>query len=361
VQKESLLKRLLAKFKKKDKEVEEEQPVEKKEKQTEKKKKEKAPKEKKVKEKKKGKSKKQKEAAANDGQQILPEMAESDILDDTLNGSDAIILELEKEEVAKEEVKIKEKPKKKEKAKKDKTTKKDKKDSEASDGDEEKNKKPKKQKKKKEKKVKEKNIVLYDYGETPLTKKSVSFVFLVCLLLMLAVIALLVNYSGHANRRLAEEAFDEGDYLQCYQLLYGQHLNESQEVMFHQSKIHLKMDSLWNRYRSLAAEKQSAFKEVVKFILDGCHGLNPEISEQTINEAFDCVIYSEKATLYTQEMQKEERERDPLATISKMETVQEEGNRNIRRIVDFYSLDAIISVGYRVNCTKATNFRIWTT
>lgn len=115
------------------------------------------------------------------------------------------------------------------------------------------------------------------------------------------------------------------------------------------------------RYASLAAEKQSAFKEVVKFILDGRHGLNPEISEQTINEAFDCVIYSEKATLYTQEMQKEERERDPLATISKMETVQEEGNRNIRRIVDFYSLDAIISVGYRVNCTKATNFRIWTT
>ena len=44
-----------------------------------------------------------------------------------------------------------------------------------------------------------------------------------------------------------------------------------------------------------------------------------------------------------------------------MEIVQEEGNRNIRRIVDFYSLDAIISVGYRVNSTKATNFRIWAT
>ena len=56
-----------------------------------------------------------------------------------------------------------------------------------------------------------------------------------------------------------------------------------------------------------------------------------------------------------------EGELDPSATISKMETVQEEGNRNIRRIVDFYSLDAIISVGYRVNSTKATNFRIWAT
>ena len=56
-----------------------------------------------------------------------------------------------------------------------------------------------------------------------------------------------------------------------------------------------------------------------------------------------------------------EGELDPSATISKMETVQEEGNRNIRRTVDFYSLDAIISVGYRVNSTKATNFRIWAT
>ncbi len=49
------------------------------------------------------------------------------------------------------------------------------------------------------------------------------------------------------------------------------------------------------------------------------------------------------------------------ATVSKMEIVQIEGTRNVKRTLDFYSLDAIISVGYRVNSRKATNFRIWAT
>ena len=42
------------------------------------------------------------------------------------------------------------------------------------------------------------------------------------------------------------------------------------------------------------------------------------------------------------------------ATISKMEIVQTEGNRNVKRTLDFYNLDAIISVGYRVNSRKAS-------
>ena len=56
-----------------------------------------------------------------------------------------------------------------------------------------------------------------------------------------------------------------------------------------------------------------------------------------------------------------EGELQPEATISKMEIVQTEGNRNVKRMVDFYNLDAIISVGYRVNSRKATLFRIWAT
>ncbi len=49
------------------------------------------------------------------------------------------------------------------------------------------------------------------------------------------------------------------------------------------------------------------------------------------------------------------------STISKMETVQVEGTRSIKRQVDFYHLDAIIAVGYRVNSAKATKFRQWAT
>ena len=49
------------------------------------------------------------------------------------------------------------------------------------------------------------------------------------------------------------------------------------------------------------------------------------------------------------------------ATVSKMEIVQQEGARNITRSVDFYNLDAIIAVGYRVNSIRATQFRQWCT
>lgn len=49
------------------------------------------------------------------------------------------------------------------------------------------------------------------------------------------------------------------------------------------------------------------------------------------------------------------------ATISNMETVQKEGNRNVKRNIEFYCLDAIISVGYRVNSRRATQFRRWAT
>src|SRR3990167_3499239 len=49
------------------------------------------------------------------------------------------------------------------------------------------------------------------------------------------------------------------------------------------------------------------------------------------------------------------------STIRKFRIVQKEGARDIERETDFYNLDAIISVGYRVNSTKATQFRIWAT
>ncbi len=57
----------------------------------------------------------------------------------------------------------------------------------------------------------------------------------------------------------------------------------------------------------------------------------------------------------------EEEELDADATISKMEIVQQEGTRRVKREQIFYSLDAIISVGYRVNSRRATMFRQWAT
>ena len=57
----------------------------------------------------------------------------------------------------------------------------------------------------------------------------------------------------------------------------------------------------------------------------------------------------------------EEGELEINSTVSKMEIVQNEGGREVKRSIDFYNLDAIISVGYRVSSQKATRFRQWVT
>ena len=55
----------------------------------------------------------------------------------------------------------------------------------------------------------------------------------------------------------------------------------------------------------------------------------------------------------------EELQRD--TTCAKIAQVQKEGNREINRSIEYYNLDAIIAVGYRVNSKRVTQFRIWAT
>lgn len=57
----------------------------------------------------------------------------------------------------------------------------------------------------------------------------------------------------------------------------------------------------------------------------------------------------------------ETEELDKDSTVKKILTVQNEGNRQVKREQTFYNLDAIISVGYRVNSKQATHFRRWAT
>lgn len=49
------------------------------------------------------------------------------------------------------------------------------------------------------------------------------------------------------------------------------------------------------------------------------------------------------------------------STIRRTRRVQREGSRDVSRSISFYNLDAVISVGYRVNSRQATQFRIWAT
>ena len=54
-------------------------------------------------------------------------------------------------------------------------------------------------------------------------------------------------------------------------------------------------------------------------------------------------------------------ELDPEATVRRLRTVRREGAREVARTLDHFNLDAVISVGYRVNSRQATQFRIWAT
>ena len=54
-----------------------------------------------------------------------------------------------------------------------------------------------------------------------------------------------------------------------------------------------------------------------------------------------------------------ENELEKSSTVKESLTVQKEGNRNVQRTIEFYNLDVIISVGYRVKSKQGTQFRIW--
>ena len=82
------------------------------------------------------------------------------------------------------------------------------------------------------------------------------------------------------------------------------------------------------------------------------------VTQRGMAELFDVnvsAISKHLANIYT------EGELSQPATVSKMEIVQTEGTRQVTRLIDFYNLDAVISVGYRVNSRRATQFRIWAT
>jgi hypothetical protein len=55
------------------------------------------------------------------------------------------------------------------------------------------------------------------------------------------------------------------------------------------------------------------------------------------------------------------KELDEKSTTEEYSVVQMEGNRKVKRKIKFYNLDMIISIGYRVNSKRGTQFRIWTT
>lgn len=185
-------------------------------------------------------------------------------LDDALTmlqGSPAA--EKKKEEPVKKEAAPKEK-KKKDKKKKEKTEDKSKKKTEKKGG-----------KDTKEKiRIKEKGTIeeaimeLEAESEEPPNKKKIAMVFLASILILCGFLVVNYYFTGHANKRLAREAFEEKDYLECYQLLYGQRLNDSQSAMYHRSELILKDGIFWRDYETYTKQEQwlEGLDELVQYV-----------------------------------------------------------------------------------------------
>lgn len=82
------------------------------------------------------------------------------------------------------------------------------------------------------------------------------------------------------------------------------------------------------------------------------------VTQRTMAELFGCS--SDNISLHLKNIYASD-ELQENSTTEEFSVVRKEGSRNIKRKVTFYNLDAIISVGYRVNSSKATKFRIWAT
>lgn len=82
------------------------------------------------------------------------------------------------------------------------------------------------------------------------------------------------------------------------------------------------------------------------------------LNVKAMSELFDCSVNNISVHLKNIF---NEKELDEISTTQFFEIVQKEGNRSVSRSIKHYSLDAIISVGYRVNSIKATKFRQWAT
>ncbi len=85
--------------------------------------------------------------------------------------------------------------------------------------------------------------------------------------------------------------------------------------------------------------------------------------EETIWMSLDqlSILFGRDKSVISRHIEKnfDEQELDEFSTVAKNATVQIEGGRQVKRLIEYYNLDMIISVGYRVNSKRGTKFRQW--
>ena len=98
---------------------------------------------------------------------------------------------------------------------------------------------------------------------------------------------------------------------------------------------------------------------------DGVIKVDVRLEDETVwlTQAQICDLFQKSKATISEHIKNvfEEGELDAMSTVRNFRTVQKEGSREVERNIDFYNLDVIISVGYRVKSPQGTQFRIWAT
>jgi hypothetical protein len=112
-------------------------------------------------------------------------------------------------------------------------------------------------------------------------------------------------------------------------------------------------------------EKANEVKLLIYQNSDGNIRIDVRLEEETVwlNQAQLITLFQKSKATISEHIKNvfEEGELSPAATVRKFRTIQFEGNREVERKIDYYNLDMIISVGYRVKSLQGTQFRIWAT
>src|SRR3989344_7740242 len=121
----------------------------------------------------------------------------------------------------------------------------------------------------------------------------------------------------------------------------------------------------WRFRRFIFMEKQESRGEIVIYKADSGPELQVKLEDESVwltqaqmadlfEMDFRTISYHINQVYKTAELSQNR-------TLQKFEIVQKEGKREVKREIEFYNLDMIISVGYRVNSKRGTQFRIWAT
>jgi hypothetical protein len=98
---------------------------------------------------------------------------------------------------------------------------------------------------------------------------------------------------------------------------------------------------------------------------DGTIKIDVRLEEETVwlTQAQLCDLFQKSKATISEHISNvfAEGELQATSTVRKFRTVQQEGKRQVERAIEFYNLDVIISVGYRVKSQQGTQFRIWAT